>query len=211
MQDLKYRDFHQNILGQTRYELIGIRVPLLRDYARKLIKEKEELIFEEKYYEEVLIEGFCIAYAKDPFEDKIDIIENFLPKIDNWAICDSFVSSLKQIRKNKELYYPYVQKYLESNEEFIQRYALVVLLNYYIDDEYLQDLFRIIKDQPYCGYYVKMAGAWLLSYLFMFYYEETLQFVQNEMIDEEVRKKGIRKALDSYRLSTEQKDQLRRL
>ncbi len=210
MQDKKYRDFNISILGETSYDVIGIRIPQLRAYAKELLK-KDNVVFKDKYYEEVLVHGFYIAGKRCDFKTKIKMIEEYLPLIDSWGLCDSFVSSLKDIKKNKEYYYKYVLKYLKSNKEFYQRYGLVVLLNYYINDNYLNDLYKIIKTQKYKAYYSKMAGAWLLSYLFMFYFDETVKFVINNNIDEFVYKKGIQKAKDSYRLSKKQKDILRTL
>ena len=87
----------------------------------------------------------------------------------------------------------------------------MVLLDYYIEDAYLDELYRILKQENYHGYYSRMAGAWLLSYLFMFYFDRTLNYVRNNELDGFVYKKGIRKALDSYRLNSEQKEILRRL
>lgn len=211
MKDEEYRDFHLRIVGDTKYEIIGIRLPKIRQLTKQLLKEKQDIVFEDHYYEEVLLHGLFIAGYKCPFDEKITMIEGYLPLIDNWAICDSFVSSLKEIRKHSEEYYPFILKYLDSEEEFIQRYALVVLLNYYIDDSYLNELYRIIREEKYNGYYSLMAGAWLLSYLFIFYFDETLIFVKENTLDDFIMKKGIRKALDSYRLNLKQKEILRSL
>ncbi len=211
MKDEEYCHFNSKIIGETRYELIGVRLPDLRNYAKKLLKKADKPVFEDRYYEEVLLHGIYIAGYKCDFERKIEMIEDYLPLIDCWGICDSFVTSLKQIKKNRSTYYPYVLKYLSSEEEFIQRYALVVLLDHYMTDEYLSEEYRIIKEQRYSGYYSIMAGAWLLSYLFIFHFEETLRYVKEEKINEEVRKKGIRKALDSLRLNDSQKKILRSL
>ena len=211
MKDEEYRDFHLRIVGDTKYEIIGIRLPKIRQLTKQLLKEKQDIVFEDHYYEEVLLHGLFIAGYKCPFDEKITMIERFLPLIDNWAICDSFVSSLKEIRKHSDEYYPFILKYLDSEEEFIQRYALVVLLNFYIDDSYLNELYRIIREEKYNGYYSLMAGAWLLSYLFMFYFDETLIFIKENTLDDFIMKKGIRKALDSYRLNLKQKEILRSL
>ena len=210
LEDKEYRDFNLKI-ANTSYPSIGIRMPELRAYAKKLLKQEKEPVFEDKYYEEVLIHGFYVAGKKEPFEEKIKKIEAFLPLIESWSICDTFVSSLKDIKKHREEYYPYVLKYLSSDEEFIQRFGLVVLLNYYIDDQYYPDLKRIVKEEDYHGYYSEMAGAWLLSYMFMKFFDETLAFVKTEELNEIVRKKGIRKALDSYQISDEEKAILRSL
>ena len=210
LKDDKYRDFNSKILN-TSYPVIGVRMPDLRSYCKSLLKSGEEPVFLDIHYEEVLLHGIYIVSRKVPFSQKVEEVEAFLPKIDSWGICDSFVPSFKDIRKHREEYYPYILKYLASDKEFTQRYGLVVLLDHYIRDEYLDELYRIIKKQNYIGYYSKMAGAWLLSYLFMFYFEKTLAYVKENELDGFVYKKGIRKALDSYRLSIEQKQILRSL
>ena len=206
MKDDKYRQFHIKIVTDTKYPIIGIRIPNIKAYAKQLLKENSIPKFKNKYYEEVLLHGLYIGGFKCDFDQKIKMIDEYLPYIDSWGICDSFVASIKDIKKNKDKYYQYVLNYLKSDKEYIQRYALVVLLNYYIDDNYLKDLYKIIKKQKYNGYYSKMAGAWLLSYLFIHYFEETVDFVSNNIIDEFVLKKGIQKTKDSYRISKKQKD-----
>ena len=210
LQDEKYRDFSKTLV-RTSYPVIGIRLPVLRAYADTLLKEDSSPVFMNASYEEVLIHGIYIAKKKMPFAQKIKEIEDYLPLIDSWGICDSFVSSIKEIKKHKEEYFPYLLKYLSSHEEFIQRYAFVVLLNYYVEERWYEKLIQIIKEEQYQGYYSQMASAWLLSYLFMKFFDQTLSFVKEEEIDPFVLKKGIRKALDSYRLNKEQKMLLRRL
>ncbi|MCR4633190.1 MAG: DNA alkylation repair protein [Erysipelotrichaceae bacterium] len=209
MKDDKYRDFSSKII-RTSYPVIGVRLPDLRSYAKTLSKQ-ETVRFEDVYYEEVLLHGIYIVSRKVPFNQKVEEVEGFLSKIDSWGICDSFVPSFKEIKKHKEEYYPVLLKYLDSEEEYTQRYALVVLLDYYIEDTYLDELYRILKQTDYHGYYSRMAAAWLLSYLFMFYFDCTLDYVKNNELDGFVYKKGIRKALDSYRLNNDQKEILRRL
>ena len=204
MKDEKYREFHIKLVS-SKYPIIGIRIPNIRNYAKKLLKDDKKPVFKDYYYEEVLLHGIYIAGLKCGFSEKIKLIDDYIVLIDNWGICDSFVSSLKDIKKHREEYYPYVKKYLKSKEEFIQRYALVVLLNHYMVDEYRDDILNIIKNQKYKEYYSKMAGAWLLSYMFMFYFEETIDYLNNNIIDDFVYKKGIQKALESYRLNKEQK------
>ena len=211
MQDRKYRDFHMKLVKDTQYEIIGIQLPRLRKYAKDLPKREDRPMFMDKYYEEVMVEGLYLAGIKEDFNEKIRHIDRFIKKIDNWGICDSFTSSLKVIRKNREVYYPYIQKYLRSDKEFIQRYALVCLLNHYLVPDYYDEIYRIIKTVRYHGYYSKMAGAWLLSYMFMKNYDETIEFITQNKIDSFVYNMGIQKSLDSYRLDKKQKDELREI
>ena len=211
MQDRKYRDFHMKLVKDTQYEIIGIQLPRLRKYAKDLLKQDEIPAFFDQYYEEVMIEGLYLAGIKENFKEKIKRIDRFITKIDNWGICDSFTSSLKVIKKNREEYLPYLRKYLKSNKEFIQRYALVCLLNHYLTPEYYDEIYNILKTTNYHGYYSKMAGAWLLSYMFMKNYDETIEFITQNKIDSFVYNMGIQKSLDSYRLDKKQKDELRKV
>ena len=211
MKDDDYRLFQSKIVTDSHYEIIGVRLPQIRKYAKQLAREKEQILFEDRYFEEVLLHGLYIATLRCPFDEKIAMIEDYLPLIDSWAICDSFVTSIKDITKNRETYFPFLKKYLSVKAEFIQRYALVVLLDHYITDEWLDELYQIVETQNYQGYYSLMAGAWLLSYLFIHDFNRTAEFVRNAKLDDFIRKKGIRKALDSYQLNLEQKNILRSL
>ena len=211
LEDKKYHEFNSKIILQKDYPMIGVRLPEIRKYAKQLMKENQLPKFQDKYYEEVLLHGLCIGNYKCDFPEKIELIESFLPLINDWSICDSFVPSIKDIAKHKEEYFPYVKKYLKSDQEFYQRFGFVVLLDYYKEEKYLKDIFRFIRSTKYNGYYSKMASAWLLSYMFMFYLEETIGFVENNKLDEFVLLKGIQKAIDSYRVSDEDKDRLRQI
>ena len=211
LQDQKYRDFNSKIILQKDYPMIGIRLPELKKYAKELMKENRIPKFQDKYYEEVLLHGLCIGLYKCDFPLKIRLIEDFLPLINDWGICDSFIPSLKDIRKHLDEYLPYVKKYLKTDMEFYQRFSFVVLLDYYRDIRYLKEIFRSIKATKYNGYYSRMASAWLLSYMFMFFYDEAKEFVKENRIDKDVLLKGIQKAIDSYRVNEKQKDELRKL
>ena len=211
LQDQKYRDFNSKIILQKDYPMIGIRLPELKKYAKELMKENRIPKFQDKYYEEVLLHGLCIGLYKCDFPLKIRLIEDFLPLINDWSICDSFIPSLKDIRKHLDEYLPYVKKYLKTDMEFYQRFSFVVLLDYYRDIRYLKEIFRSIKATKYNGYYSRMASAWLLSYMFMFFYDEAKEFVKENRIDKDVLLKGIQKAIDSYRVNEKQKDELRKL
>lgn len=211
-QDKEYKVFSEKLI-KTKYPIIGVRMPIVKNYSKQLILQNTPLsAYKDKYHEEILLHGFAIGKSKIDPEDKIKLINKYIPVFDNWASCDSFIMSLKFINKNKELFYKYIIKCLKSNKEFIQRFGLVCLLDYYVQDkDYLNDIFKIIKTEKYNGYYSKMAGAWLLSYCLIFYYEESYNFIATNKIDEFVYKKGIQKAIDSYRVSKSRKKKLRSL
>lgn len=211
-QDKDYQVFSKRLI-KTSYPIIGVRAPLLKNYSKQLIADNTPLDkYKDKYHEEIILHGYAISKAKIDINEKIKLIDKYIPILDNWASCDSFIMSLKFIPKNKEIFYKQIKKYLKSNKEFIQRFAMVCLLDYYVQDkEYLDDIFKVLKTEKYNGYYSKMAGAWLLSYCLIFYYEETYEFITTTKLDEFVYKKGIQKTIDSFRVSDARKKKLRTL
>lgn len=132
----------------------------------------------------------------------------FVPLIDNWAICDLFCSSLKRVSRHQAEVFPCIQSYLTAEEEFSVRFALVLLLNYYIEPDTLEAVFHAVCKVRHEGYYVKMAVAWLLSICLVKQYERTIVFLRTTSLDSWTRHKAIQKARESRRLSAEQKNRL---
>lgn len=217
MQDLKYREFHKKILGDNNIALIGIRVPILKEYAKKISKENELEFWlnniEENYYEEIMLKGLIIGDYKNLTYNELErYIRYYVPKISNWALCDTFCSNLKITRKYKEEMWNLINEYLKSRKEFEVRFALVMILNYYITDDYINQIFNIVNEVMLDEYYVKMANAWLISYCFIKYFEKTKEFYKKDCkIDVWTYNKGIQKSIESYRLTNEQKNELRKL
>jgi 3-methyladenine DNA glycosylase AlkD len=123
LQDIKYKEFHSSLVLNSKYEMIGIRVPVMRDVAKKIAKSNIEEFLEyaqNKYYEEVMIQGLVISHIKDEKLFYKHFIE-FIKKIDNWAICDSFCSSIKIVRNFEEKYFKEAIKMSLNREEFTSR------------------------------------------------------------------------------------------
>ena len=200
LEDKKYLEFSKKLNAQIEnYKQIGVRIPLIRNYAKELGRnyKLDYLIdnIDEEYYEEL--------------EKNISI---FVPKIYDWAICDSFSMSLKITKKYKKEIWKLINKYLKSNKEFEVRFALVMILNYYIDDEHIEEIYKIINKVSVDKYYVKMANAWLISYCVIKYYERTYKYLKEECtIDNWTYNKGIQKSIESYRITNEQKQKLKEL
>ena len=142
---------------------------------------------------------------------KTEFIENHIKEITNWSLCDSFVSSLKIIKKNRSYYFSFLQKYLFSKKEFEIRFALVVLLNYYLDENYIDEIFVILEKIYLKDYYAKMAAAWLISLCYVKFPKKTLNFLNKTKIDNEVINKGIQKIIESRRVGNEEKQNLKKL
>ena len=215
LSDQKYREFHKNLCPGTE-NIIGIRVPILRKYAQELYKEKDwKQTIEEidnQYYEEIMLQGMLIGQAKNENINTIlKYMEEYVPKIDNWAICDTFCAGLKITKKYKKEMWNFIQKYLKSDKEFEIRFAIVMILDYYIDKGYLQKDFEIFNKIKHDGYYVKMSVAWAISICLIKFYDETVKYLNKANLDNWTYNKAIQKAIESYRISDEQKDFLRKL
>ena len=171
-QDQRYQDFSLELNIARKTKSIGVRIPIIRNYA-KLLSKKYNIDYlinniDEEYYEEILLKGFIIGCYKNlTYDELIFYIDNHLPKIKDWSMCDTFVSSLKITKKYQDKLWIYLNKLLKNKKEFTVRFALVMLLDYYIDDKYKNKIYEIIISIKKEDYYVKMANAWLLSYMFI--------------------------------------------
>ena len=213
--DEKYKEFHSGLCKGMKTELLGVRVPVLRQYAKELYKtySLEELsIIGEEYYEEIMLKGMIIGLqTKTDFEDITKQIEEFVPKIDNWAVCDTFCAGLKITKKYKKEMYNFIQKYLKSDKEFEIRFGIVMLLDYYIDEEHIEEVLKICNNIKHDGYYVKMAVAWLISFAIIKYYDITIKYLEICDLDDFTYNKALQKAIESYRITDKQKDYLRKM
>ncbi len=212
--DEKYKQFHSGLCPGTT-NIIGVRVPVLRHYAKQLAREYniQELLskIDIQYYEEVMLQGMLIGLMKDDFINIEQQIKKFVPKINNWAICDVFCASLKVTKNYKKEMWELIQEYLKSTKEFDIRFAVVMILDYYIDKQYLEDDFKIFKSIKNEGYYVKMAVAWAISLCLVKFYEETISYLKEVELDEFTYNKALQKAIESYRITDEQKKELRKM
>lgn len=215
LSDQKYKEFHGGLCPGTE-NIIGVRVPVLRKYAEELFKEQDwKQTIEEidnEYYEEIMLQGMLIGQAKkEEINTILKYVEKYVPKIDNWAICDIFCAGLKITKKYKKEMWNFIQKYLKSDKEFEIRFAIVMILDYYIDDEYLKENFKIFDNIKHEGYYVKMAVAWAISMCYVKFPEKTRAFLEHNHLDTFTQNKAIQKIRESYRVSQEEKEELKKL
>ena len=164
--DQKYKEFHKNLCPTTK-EIIGVRIPILRNYAKDLLKQNDTQTLlnniDDQYYEEIMLQGMIIGLSKEKnIETICKQITTFIPKIDNWAICDTFCAGLKITKKHKQEMWNFIQKYVTSKEEFKTRFGIVMILDYYVEKQYLQEIFHIFENVKSDKYYVQMALAWAI-------------------------------------------------
>lgn len=213
MQDLKYKEFHSNLCPNVD-DIIGVRVPVLREYAKELYKNNKlsEIKIGNKYYEELVIQGMIIGFqTKEPIEEVIKQIKEFVPKINSWAVCDVFCAGLKITKKYPKEIFNLIQGYLKSEKEYELRFAIVMLLDYYINDEYIDKVLQILNNVKSDKYYVQMASAWAISICLIKYYEKTILFLEKCKLDKFTYNRAIQKAIESYRIQDNKKQELRKM
>ena len=215
--DEKYKEFHSKLCPNTD-NILGVRVPILRNYAKELSKNytTDELLknIDNQYYEEIMLQGMIIGLSKEKdFEVIKKYIKDFVPKIDNWAICDVFCAGLKITKKYKEDMWDFIQTYLKSKNEFYLRFAIVMILDFYIEEEYLERNFEIFNNVRSDKYYVQMAIAWAISICLIKYYDKTIKYLKSKecKLDNFTYNKSLQKAKESFRISKEQKEELQKM
>lgn len=221
--DENYRVFHSRLCPGTE-GILGVRTPVLRNYAREIVKKfgqqmiTPDLYFLQPdmgqvlYYEEKMLMGMLLGLWKAPSPEALEqMLEKFLPLVDNWAVCDVTCGGLKYIGKHKEYFYPVLKKYLKSSDTYTVRFGVVLLMDYYIEETYLEELCRLYEQIHQEDYYVKMAVAWAYSVLLVKYYEPVFVFLKECRLDRFTFQKTVQKACESRRISAEQKEMLRNL
>ena len=213
LKDEKYRDFQINLIPNLSKDcLIGIRTPELRKISKTLRNrndiEKFLKALPHKYFEENQIHSFIIADEKD-FESCVEHVNSFLPYINNWATCDQL--SPKVLGKHTVELMNYIENWIISDHVYTVRFAICCLMRYYLGDsfktEYADKVAKITSEE----YYINMMRAWYFATAFAKNYKETLPYFETMRMDKWTHNKAIQKALESYRLTNEQKEYLRTL
>ncbi len=208
--DEKYRIFMSKLLPPDT-PLMGIRLPLLRKTAKKIIKTNWQSVLNEltdNTFEEKMLFGMIVAYAPLSLPDKTDLIQTYLYKIDNWGLCDSFCASFKLTADEKKFLLPFIKTCLQSTNEYIVRFGVVMLLNFYIDNKYLSKCFWLFEQVIHTGYYAQMAVAWAVSICYLRYPQETTVFLKNNKLPDWVHNKAIQKIRESTQLTPNEKQQV---
>mgnify|MGYP000893754687 CR=1 FL=1 len=213
LQDLKYRDFHAKLIPTMEKEkIIGVRTPALRGFAKKFGKTEESKLFIKKlphqYYEENNLHGLLIEQIKD-YDECLVELKRFLPYIDNWATCD--LLALRLVKKHLDVFIKEIYKFMESEHTYIIRFGISMLMKYYLEDEFKIEYPDKVADIRSEEYYVNMMRAWYFATALAKQYEQIIPFVEKKRLDVWTHNKTIQKAIESYRITDEQKTYLRTL
>lgn len=212
-QDLKYRDFHSSLVPNiSKDRFIGVRTPILRKMAKEMIKDNSYKEFIKDlphyYYEENTLHACILSEYKD-MEEVLKELDIFLPYIDNWATCD--LLRPKAFKKDLDRILEKVKEWINTKDIYSIRFGIVTLLSFYLDDEFDKDINEIVLNINHDDYYVKMAQAWYFSYALIKQYDSTIDIFKQKRLDKWIHNKSIQKAIESYRISSVDKNYLRSL
>ncbi len=213
--DQKYKEFNDKLIPGTG-ETLGVRVPRVRELARRIavcggdrfLREMEAAEDRAFYQEERMLQGMVIGYGDFPPEERERHLDGWVPKIESWAVCDCGVSTLKFMEKDRERWFPYVCRYLESSREYELRFAAVALMDHFMDSAHIRQMLSIYRDISHEGYYVKMAVAWAVSMCYVNYPRETEALLKSGELPVWTHNKAIQKIRESRRVSPEDKERL---
>jgi len=212
LQDEKYREFSASLIPGSK-PLIGVRIPVLRKLAKEIIKKEDWISFlengAEDYFEELMLKGFVIGYAKADIDCILEQAERFIPKITDWSVNDSFCSTFKVAKENQEKVWDFLMKYIDSKKEFELRIVAVMLMDYYLTEEFIDRVLEIYHRIPPVGYYTQMGVAWGVATAYIKFPEQTMTFLKNNRLDDFTYNKSISKMLESYCVSAKEKELLR--
>ena len=212
-QDVKYKDFQKNLIPTVDPEsIIGVRTPELRKYAKQLVKENktDEFLSDlpHKYFDENQLHAFILSELKD-YEKCVEEVCRFLPYVDNWATCDQMSPNV--FRKHRTELMEYIKQWLESDKTYTVRFAIGMLMQHYLDDEFDIGYAEMVQEVKSEEYYINMMIAWYFATALAKQYDNILPILEQNRLDVWTHNKVIQKAVESYRIMPEQKAYLKSL
>lgn len=212
MGDEAYADFQAKLTPNVaREKFIGIRVPVLRDFAKLYYKEEyHDFIMElpHYYYDENMLHGLLLSLMKN-YDECIEALRVFLPYVDNWAVCD--IMYPKIFSKNKEKLIDNIREWIKSEHTYTCRFGMNMLMKLYLDEDFKEEYLEIVASVKSEEYYVNMMIAWFFATALAKQWDATIPYIENNCLGKWTHNKAIQKSIESYRVSEEQKEYLRKL
>ena len=213
LQDKEYMKFLSKLTPNVSEDtIIGVRIPEIRKLAKKLVKnnEYEDFLKElpHKYYDENLLHGAIISENKD-FENCIELLNSFLPFVDNWAVCDTI--SPKIFKKHKKELIEKIKEWSQSDKTYTCRFGVEMLMTHFLDEDFKKEYLEIVANIHSEEYYVKMVIAWFFATALTKQWDYAVIYLENNRLDVWVHNKTIQKARESLRILEDKKGYLKGL
>lgn len=211
LQDKKYRDFQCKLIPTLESTtIIGVRTPELRRYAKELVKQKDIKNFlyflPHQYFEENQLHAFIISEIKDN-KQCLEELNRFLPFVDNWATCDQL--SPKVFKKNRSELIDQIKQWVCSDKTYIVRFGIGMLLEHFLDDDFDPIYLEMVSKISSAEYYIRMMIAWYFATALAKQYTKALPYIEEQRLDIWTHNKTIQKAVESRRITLEQKEYLK--
>lgn len=213
LSDEKNADFSAKLTpGIDRKKFLGVRIPASRKLAKEIIKENEHKDFlnslPHKYYDENILHSILISEIKD-YDECIKYIDEFLPYVDNWAVCDTM--SPKAFKNKHERLMNDILRWVDSDQTYTIRFGLKILMAHFLDNDFKKEYLEIPAKIKSNEYYINMMIAWFYATALAKQWDSTIVYIENGVLDKWVHNKAIQKARESYRITAEQKEYLKSL
>ena len=210
--DNNYKEFQSKLVPNIDKEtIIGVRTPDMRNIAKELFgtEEANEFIqtLPHQYYEENLVHFFLISKIKD-FNECVKEVEKFLPYIGCWPVCDQ--ATPISFKKNHDNLLPLIKKWIKSKHVYTARFGIRMLMNDFLDDDFKEEYLELVANKSGEDYYLKMMIAWFFATALAKKYDATIKYIEDNRLDSWVQKKTIQKAVESYRVTDEHKEYLKK-
>ena len=214
LSEYKYKEFSSSLIPNVD-NVLGVRTPVLRKLSKEILKDKicENFLKTNKfkYMEEYMLKGMVIGLLKKPIEEVLVYVKEFVPTIDNWAVCDCFCCSLKITKDNLKSMWNFIAPYFKSDKEFEIRFAYVMLINYYLVDEYIDGVLNLVDEFKDERYYSRMAVAWLVSIAYIKYPQKIEKYLKKSKLDIWTFNKSIQKICESLKIDKDIKGKLKQM
>ena len=210
MRDIKFAQFNASLIPTTAAtNVIGVRTPELRKYA-KTIKNTDEFLscLPHKYFEENQIHAFILSDIRS-FEKCLNLVNAFLPYIDNWATCDQLIPKI--FAKNTDKILPWIRKWIKSNHTYTVRFAIGLLMRFYLGDKFDTSYANMVVNIKNDEYYINMMRAWYFATALAKNWDDVIDIIKNKKLDTWTHNKTIQKSIESFRISESQKRFLKQL
>ena len=211
-QDEKYRDFQSKLVPNIdKKTIIGVKTPQIRKIVKEIFNTKEATIFLQtlphQYYEENLIHFFLISKIK-VFDECVKEVEKFLPYINCWPVCDQATPLI--FKKNHDKLLPLIKKWIDSSHVYTARFGMRMLMNEFLNNDFKEEYLEWVSSKRGDDYYLKMMVAWFFATALAKQYNATIKYIENRCLDSWIHQKTIQKAVESYRVSDEHKEYLKK-
>lgn len=209
----KFQKFSSSLIPNIPpSSVLGVRLPALRKIAKKIAKADWRSYLanaRDDSFEEIMLQGMVIGYVKAELPELQSYIARFVPKINNWSVCDSFCSGLKIARTYPQEMWEFIIPYVESQKEYYIRFGVVMILFYYVDEEHRREALGLLEAICHESYYVKMAAAWAVSIYYLSFPKETLEFLNSCNLDDFTYNKALQKIIESRQVDDDTRRKIR--